>query len=483
MDDLLQLDFDFDASGNRLMTRLDKGDFITFFEVNTPPRENDFKTSVAFLKSMDVAVRKIKGLHTGLAVTDKMESVNSWNIADFASAGLAKSGLDRNIIYVSGKKGAASQLTDTIKQCSSLGLRNIVPVTGDGYTEELEKISAKQPCFDSTQILRTIKGIHETDVIYPGCVVNPFKYTPSDIFPQYFKLVKKINFGSKFIISQVGWDMMKLQELRWFLNLRELHYPTIARVILLTPELVEDILRGKYPGVHMSRDFQIILENEKKYGSKQFASAQWRRLQLQVAGCRLLGYSGVQIAGVERPEHIATVADRIKKALKEFKDLQSWQNAYSDHIARSDMAPFEHRFYLYKNMFKASLNTPPELNPEGIPSSSVFEKLHYLLCKSMFSKDHMLAPDEHRLTKKMLVGCSSCNYCRLPMMHYICPETCPKGLANGPCGGSRIDGRCELRDKKCIHIKRTRIAAWLNEIDVLEERYIKHPDIASKLKQ
>jgi len=101
----------------------------------------------------------------------------------------------------------------------------------------------------------------------------------------------------------------------------------------------------------------------------------------------------------------------------------------------------------------------------------------------MFSKDHLLAPDEHRLTKKMLVGCSSCNYCRLPMTHYICPETCPKGLANGPCRGSRIDGRCELRDKKCIHIKRTRIAAWLNEIDVLEERHIKHPDIASKLKQ
>jgi methylenetetrahydrofolate reductase (NADPH) len=483
MEDLHQLNFDFEAPVNRLMTRLKKGDFITFFEVNTPPKVHDFKTSVAFLKSMDVAVRKIRGLHTGLAVTDKTDSVNTFNIADFASAGLARSGLDNNIIYISGKNGKSADLTDTIKKCSSVGLRNIVPVTGDGYIDESEKSSGKQTCFDSTQILKLIKGTHEADVIYPGCVVNPFKYTSSDIYPQYFKLVKKINFGSRFIVAQAGWDMMKFQELRWFLDLRELHYPTIARIILLTPELVESILEGKHPGIHMSRDFKIILENEKKYGFKQFAAAQWRRIQLQVAGCRLLGFSGVQIAGIERPEHIATVSGRIKKALKEFKDLETWQEAYSDHISRSDMAPFEHRYYLYKNLFKGPVNTPPEINPEGIPSATIGEKLHYLLCKSMFSKDHLLAPDEHRLTKKMLVGCSSCNYCRLPMTHYICPETCPKGLANGPCGGSRVDGRCELRDKKCIHLKRTRIAAWLNEIDVLEERHIKHPDIASKLKQ
>jgi methylenetetrahydrofolate reductase (NADPH) len=483
MEDLFQLDFDFDAPTNRLLTNLAKGDFITFFEVNTPSKNSDFKASVDFLRSMDAAVRKVRGINTGLAVTDKMESVDSWNIADFASAGLAKSTLDRNIIYISGKKSKASEISDTVKRCSSLGLRNIIPVTGDGYPDEIEKNAARNPCFDSTQTLKAIKGLHEADVIFPGCVVNPFKYTPSDIFPQYFKLVKKVNFGSKFIVTQAGWDMMKLQELRWFLDLRELHYPTLSRIILLTPELVESILNGKYPGVHMSRDFQMILENEKKYGFKQFASAQWRRLQLQVAGCRLLGYSGVQIAGVERPEHIATVADRIKKALKEFKDLSSWQQAYSDHISRSDMAPFEHRFYLYKNLFRGSLHSTPEVNPEGIPNASIFEKMHYLLCKSMFSRDHLLAPGEHRLTKKLLVGCSSCNYCRLPMTHYICPETCPKGLSNGPCGGSRIDGRCELNQKQCIHIRRTRIAAWLNEIDVLEERYIKHPDIASKLKQ
>ena len=482
MKDLLQLNFDFDKSGNRLMKRLKKGDFITLFEVKTPSVNNDFQSSVNFLQAMDSAVRKIKGLYSGIAVSDKTESINSWNVANFASEGLAKSNLDNNIVYVSGRNGNSEEIRNTIKQCSSSGLRNIVPVTGDGYSDELKNKKDKQPCFDTTHILKIIQGLHDSDVIYPGCAVNPFKYLSLDIFPQYFKLVKKINFGAKFIIAQSGWDMMKLQELRWFLDQRELHFPTIARLTLLTPDLVEEILQGKHPGIHISRDFKMILENENKYGFKQFASAQWRRLQLQAAGCRLMGYSGIQISGIERPEHISTAADRIKQALVEFKDLTSWQNAYLGHISRADMAPFEHRFYLYTNLLKNSHHYAPEVNPDGIAACTLMEKLQYSLCKSMFAKDDTLTPDEHLITKKIFTGCPSCNYCRLPMTHYICPETCPKCLANGPCGGSRIDGRCELNEKQCIHIKRTKIAGWLNEIDTLEENYIKHPESVSKIK-
>ncbi len=483
MKDLLQLNFDFEKSKNRLMKHLKKGGFTTLFEVKSPSRDSDFRTSVEFLKSMDSAVGKIKGLYTGLAITDKSDSINSWNVANFATEGLSKSNLDNNIIYISGKNGKLGDITDTIKQCSNSGLRNIIPVTGDGFSDELKPAQGKrQPCFDSIHSLKIIQGLHDSDVIYPGSAMNPFKYSSLDIFPQYFKLVKKINFGAQFIVAQAGWDMMKLQELRWFLDLREFHIPTIARLILLTPDLVENILRGKYPGVHISRDFKNILEKENRYGFKQFASAQWRRLQLQVAGCRLIGYSGVQISGIERPEHISTAAIKIKEALKEFKDLSAWNTAYMSHISRADMAPFEHRFYLYKNLLKSTNNQKPEINPDGIASCSIFTKLHYLLCKSMFSRDNFLVPDEHRLTKKIFTGCTSCSYCRLPMTHYICPEQCPKGLANGPCGGSRIDGRCEVIDKPCIHIKRAKTAGWLNEIDILEENYIKHPDMVSKVK-
>ena len=41
-----------------------------------------------------------------------------------------------------------------------------------------------------------------------------------------------------------------------------------------------------------------------------------------------------------------------------------------------------------------------------------------------------------RMVKRPLVGCDTCGSCRLQETLYVCPETCPKGLANGPCGGT-----------------------------------------------
>jgi methylenetetrahydrofolate reductase (NADPH) len=34
-------------------------------------------------------------------------------------------------------------------------------------------------------------------------------------------------------------------------------------------------------------------------------------------------------------------------------------------------------------------------------------------------------------------------------MEYVCPQTCPKNMRNGPCGGTK-NGECEVVDKPCI---------------------------------
>jgi hypothetical protein len=35
-----------------------------------------------------------------------------------------------------------------------------------------------------------------------------------------------------------------------------------------------------------------------------------------------------------------------------------------------------------------------------------------------------------------------------------CPQTCPKNLRNGPSGGVRLDGRCEiLPDMPCVWVE------------------------------
>ena len=38
--------------------------------------------------------------------------------------------------------------------------------------------------------------------------------------------------------------------------------------------------------------------------------------------------------------------------------------------------------------------------------------------------------------KQPLFGCQACGNCVLGHLEYVCPETCPKHLRNGPCGGT-----------------------------------------------
>jgi hypothetical protein len=47
--------------------------------------------------------------------------------------------------------------------------------------------------------------------------------------------------------------------------------------------------------------------------------------------------------------------------------------------------------------------------------------------------------------------CRSCGNCRLGYTGGICPVTCcAKSLLNGPCGGTNLDGSCEVgKDKSC----------------------------------
>ncbi len=46
-----------------------------------------------------------------------------------------------------------------------------------------------------------------------------------------------------------------------------------------------------------------------------------------------------------------------------------------------------------------------------------------------------------RSVKGFLFGCRMCGNCILQETAFICPMTCPKGLRNGPCGGSTPE-RC-----------------------------------------
>ncbi len=59
-----------------------------------------------------------------------------------------------------------------------------------------------------------------------------------------------------------------------------------------------------------------------------------------------------------------------------------------------------------------------------------------------------------RISKGMVFGCKMCGDCVLQSTGMTCPMTCPKNLRNGPCGGVRVDGGCEVTPSMtCVWIE------------------------------
>ncbi|MEM7219730.1 MAG: methylenetetrahydrofolate reductase C-terminal domain-containing protein [Pseudomonadota bacterium] len=67
--------------------------------------------------------------------------------------------------------------------------------------------------------------------------------------------------------------------------------------------------------------------------------------------------------------------------------------------------------------------------------------------------DGPLFPVEKKL-KSALVESQSCGQCILSYTGMSCPMNCPKKLRNGPCGGVRADGTCELDpEMDCVWVR------------------------------
>jgi hypothetical protein len=56
-----------------------------------------------------------------------------------------------------------------------------------------------------------------------------------------------------------------------------------------------------------------------------------------------------------------------------------------------------------------------------------------------------------RVSKELVFDCRMCGQCILRLTGMTCPMTCPKLLRNGPCGGVRPGGYCEVYpERRCI---------------------------------
>ena len=58
-----------------------------------------------------------------------------------------------------------------------------------------------------------------------------------------------------------------------------------------------------------------------------------------------------------------------------------------------------------------------------------------------------------KVTKGLLFDSQTCGQCIVGFTGLSCPMNCPKRLRNGPCGGVRTNGRCEVKpDMQCVWV-------------------------------
>jgi len=59
-----------------------------------------------------------------------------------------------------------------------------------------------------------------------------------------------------------------------------------------------------------------------------------------------------------------------------------------------------------------------------------------------------------RIGKGAVFNCKMCGQCILHSTGMTCPMNCPKYLRNGPCGGVRLNGNCEVNpEEPCVWVE------------------------------
>ena len=72
-----------------------------------------------------------------------------------------------------------------------------------------------------------------------------------------------------------------------------------------------------------------------------------------------------------------------------------------------------------------------------------------------------------KVTKGFFLDSQSCGQCIVGFTGLSCPMNCPKKMRNGPCGGVRANGRCEIDpDMTCVWL-----LAWEGNKHMREDAY------------
>ena len=306
--------------------------------------------------------------------------------------------------------------------------------------------------------IRDQGGTHDTSRFLLGCVVSPFKTTEAEQVWQYARLIRKIRAGAMFVVTQLGYDICKFEELIRFLHQEGIRIPVLANVFIPSLGVARLMARGGVPGIVFPRQLVRAMEEENDSGDSR---ARLVRAARMIGVLRGLGYAGVHLGGNTLD------FDDIRLVMDMAEEIGDQWPRYRDTVH----FPVQGSWYLYGEPSGSTCAaTPRPLGPgrkkgalalhravhallfsRSTPTGRLFGRL--CLWLEGRQRTRLLRIIE-RLSKELLFSCRMCGDCTLAESTYLCPQAgCPKKLTNGPCGGSR-NTACEVHpDRPCFWVR------------------------------
>ncbi len=353
-------------------------------------------------------------------------------------------------------------------ECHRHDLLNLLVLGGDFPRYGFQGQAMPVFDLDSTQLLSLIDKLRHNFTVkkgapgqamdlprmdfFAGCVVSPFKTLESEQVWQYVKLLTKIRCGAQFVISQLGFDMHKYQELITFLHRQQITIPVMANIFVPSLNVARIMNQGRVPGVLLPDGLLQKMESEAKTDDRG-EEARLRRAAEMMAAIKKMGYAGIHLGGnslnFQSISYLLDTADT----------MNSRESTENIHF------PAPATWYLYHSQSKQHkkrtlplLYTSNEFIHRQIfdPAGFLFPLASRISLKVLDNKAlrRLYTVMEH-VIKKLLFHCRMCGDCTLAASSYLCPQSgCPKKMINGPCGGSS-NGYCEVypKERLCFWVK------------------------------
>ncbi|MGE7959142.1 methylenetetrahydrofolate reductase C-terminal domain-containing protein [Pseudomonas sp. NPDC089530] len=446
--------------------------FVCIMEFVPKPSAQRFSAVAALM-----ARSQLCGWPLTLAIADRVGSPLDMSPLD------AFHSLERPVpalLHFSGKDRERRDLLAQLPRMDAAGVDQLLLLSGD-------RLPGHRPGERPVRYLESVAALQIVRQARPhwwlAAALNPFKYREEEGGAQYFKAEKKLAAGADCFMLQLGFDAQKHLEAMAWMKRQPNPKPLIACILALTQgraRMLEHVA-----GVVVTPSMRALVDAEAAVSKNYARERSVNRLALQVIGLRLMGYAGINLSGIHDLEQLLALEQAISTWQPQLQSLEQW-------------APAWEASWRMPGLPAVTFN-PPDANwrlGESSVSASPQEQARYRLLHGfhslLFSRTTWAsrafgwavrrpvwstatgARWLHRLErglKRPVLGCDTCGNCRLEDTLYICPETCPKGLANGPCGGTSLN-RCEFGDRECIHGIKYRTAKTVGQTAVLTERLI-----------